>query len=229
MHGNPEINKPLPLNTVFISKNHAIRHNSNVYVYNGLNWNDYPEINLNKPRKHFHFLAKASWKIKNLAGAAEIAVKAKQNLVVLGGSRYKFYNFKRSPMYTLNYRIKYKGMVDNFEKIKYLEESKGLIFPVLWDEPFGLAIIESLYAGCPIYGANRGSITEIVTKDVGFLSNNYSEIINAMNTMEFTAENCHKYAKLNFNSNIMATNYLKLYSKILNGENLHTQNPIRTI
>src|SRR5690606_2511330 len=46
MHGNPAKGEKLPLNTVFVSKNHANRHNSDSYVYNGLLWEDYPKVDL---------------------------------------------------------------------------------------------------------------------------------------------------------------------------------------
>lgn len=152
MHGNAKKNDVFPLNTVFVSKNHAKRNNSEIYVYNGLLWDDYPKIDLTKNRDYLHFLAKASWKIKNLSGAAKIAVKSKNKLQVLGGEKWKMYNLKRKPLYTLNPKIKYLGQVDNFQKMEAMQHSKGLLFPVIWDEPFGLAMIESLYAGCPVFG-----------------------------------------------------------------------------
>ena len=145
IHGNLTKGDILPLNTVFISKNHAERNNSDVFVYNGLLWEDYPTIDLHKKRDYLHFLGKASWKIKNLSGAAEIAIKSKNKLKVLGGSKWKFYNFKRKPFYTLNPNVSYCGLVDNFQKMEILQYSKGLLFPVKWHEPFGLAIIEKEY------------------------------------------------------------------------------------
>lgn len=221
IHGNLTKEDVLPLNTVFISKNHAERNNSEVYVHNGLLWEDYPNIDLSKKRNYFHFLGKASWKIKNLSGAAEIAVKSKNKLKVLGGDKWKFYNFKRKPFYTLNPNISYCGQVDNFLKMEIMQNSKGLLFPVKWDEPFGLAMIESLYAGCPVFGTRKGSLPEIINESVGFLSNDIDEIIEAVKTKRFDPEICHAYAVENYNSKIMSENYLKLYEKILNGETLN--------
>src|SRR5690606_35140220 len=82
MHGNPAKGEKLPLNTVFVSKNHANRHNSDSYVHNGLLWEDYPEVDLTLKRNYLHFLAKASWKIKNLSSACEIAVKSENKMKV---------------------------------------------------------------------------------------------------------------------------------------------------
>ena len=65
--------------------------------------------------------------------------------------------------------------------MKIMSKSKDLIFPVLWNEPFGLAIIESSYAGCPLFGPNYGSIPELITEEYGYTNNSMSKIANKMN------------------------------------------------
>jgi glycosyltransferase involved in cell wall biosynthesis len=225
MHGNTAKEDKLSLNTVFISKNHAERNHSNVFVYNGLLWEDYPRIDLKLKRDYLHFLGKASWKVKNLKVAAEIAIKSKNKLKVLGGEKWKMYNFKRKPFYTLNPNISYYGFVDNLLKMEIMQHSKGLLFPVKWDEPFGLAQIESLYAGCPVFGTKKGSLPELINEDIGFLSDDINKIIEAVKTKKFDPVICHEYAIKNFNSKIMTENYLKLYQKILAGETLNKTAP----
>ena len=67
-------------------------------------------------------------------------------------------------------------MVGGNKKNRLLQHSKGLIFPVKWDEPFGLAITESLYCGCPVFGTPYGSLPELVPSDVGFLAEDMNDI-----------------------------------------------------
>jgi len=91
MHGNTNDQKPLHSNTVFVSSNHAARFGSSCYVYNGLDWNDYPLPNFKKERSYFHFLGKAAWRIKNVQGAIDIILATpKEKLKVLGGYRFNF-------------------------------------------------------------------------------------------------------------------------------------------
>ncbi len=225
MHGNPGKGKNLPLNTVFVSENHARRHGAEAFVHNGLLWEEYEKIDLNKNRTYFHFLGKASWKVKNVAGAAEIAVKAKQKLKVLGGNRWKLSMLKRNPYYLLHTNLEFLGMVDDQTKMKVMQESKGLIFPILWDEPFGLAIIESLYAGCPVFGTKRGSLPELINEEVGFLSDSIDELSQAVIEKKFNSEICHMYANENFNSRKMTEKYLYYYNEILNGRDINSQVP----
>lgn len=223
VHGNPSFGELLNIQSVFVSYNHAERYGSTAFVYNGLDWNNYPKVNLNQPRKHFHFLANAAWRVKNVKGAISICKKARQQLAVLGGHRF---NLKMGLRLTFDTHVQFKGMVDNQQKARYLAESKGLIFPVLWHEPFGLAIIESLYFGCPIFATPYGSLNEMVNKDVGFLSASADELAMALlNADDYNKNLCHDYALENFSSEVMTNAYIKYYEKVWNGEQLNEKEP----
>ena len=77
-------------NPVCISKNQADMNKINTYVYNGLNWSDYGNFPINTSRNYFHFLGKATWKVKNFTDAAKIAVKSNNELRVLGGEKWSY-------------------------------------------------------------------------------------------------------------------------------------------
>jgi len=223
IHGNPPAQFEQDIQSVFVSKNHAERFGSKAFVYNGLDWNNYLKPNFNQKRDAFHFLGKAAWKVKNLKGAIDIAKKAKENLMVLGGYRF---NFKMGWRFTFDTHVSFKGMVDNTTKAKYLNASKGLIFSVLWHEPFGLAIIESLYFGCPVFGTPYGALPELVTKEIGFLSNVEEELVDAIKGVkDFSASTCHDIAQSQFSAEKMTVNYLNCYEKVLNGERLNLNQP----
>lgn len=222
-HGNPAFGEKLNIQTVFVSKNHAERYGSKAFVHNGLDWDNYPKTNLNQERKGFHFLANAAWKVKNLKGAIAITQKAEEKLTVLGGERF---NFKMGWRFTFDTHVSFKGMVNDTEKAKYISKSKGLIFPVLWHEPFGLAIIESLYFGCPVFATPYGSLKEMITEDFGFLSSSENELANAIhNSTSFDSAKCRDYALDTFSANAMCDQYLKLYERVLNGEKLNNSLP----
>ncbi len=223
-HGNCTDFNEFNLNTVFVSKNHADRFNSNSYVYNGLDWDEYGKIDFKNKRSYFHFLGKAAWRVKNVRGAIDI-IKATDNekLYVLGGTRL---NFKMGFQLILHPRIKFFGMINDAKKLSILKCSKGLIFPVRWHEPFGLAIIESLYCGCPVFGTPYGALPELVSPDFGFLSNQLTDFLDPIaNIDSYSREKCHEYALENFNSKKMAESYLEKYTAILNGHNLNSSNP----
>ena len=212
-------------NTVFVSENHARRHGSRSYVYNGLDWSEYRKPDLRNERQFFHFLGKALWRVKNVRGAIKVARKAGEGLKVLGGSRWNL-GRPRFALVTPHLSVSFEGMVDNDRKGYFLNESKGLIFPVRWHEPFGLAISESLYFGCPVFGTPYGSLPELVGEEFGFLSASSSELAKAVREAgQYSRERCHEYARDCFNSKVMARQYLERYERVMNGESLNDEQP----
>ena len=222
-HGNTNSPCTFDKNTVFISANQASRFHGSVYVHNGLDWDNYEKPKLNAKRSYFHFLADASWKVKNLKGAIDITKRAKEKLVVLGGNRI---NFNMGFRFTPDLHVLFKGKVDNAQKAKWLNESKGLLFPVLWHEPFGLAIIESMYYGCPVYGTLFGSLPELVSPQYGVLSNSISTLADALKSAtSFSPTQISEYALSHFNSRTMCINYITMYEQVLNGKSIHAASP----
>lgn len=141
----------------------------------------------------------------------------------IGGKRF---NFKMGMRFTFSPKISFYGMVGGEKKDKLLNGYKGLIFPVRWHEPFGLAIIESLYFGCPVFGTPYGSLPELVPPEVGVLSNNKNTLIEAIkNSQDFSPIACHNYAVKKFNSKKMALSYIDKYERVISGETLNKTNP----
>lgn len=226
LHGNTNDQNPLDINTVFVSKNHASRYGSASYVHNGIDPADYGDPGLNQPRNYFHFLGDAAWRVKNVRGAIRIAQKAKIKFRVIGGKRF---NFNQGVRLTFDPGIRFEGMLGGVEKNNLLKGSKGLIFPVLWNEPFGLSIVESLYFGCPVFGTPYGSLKEIIHPSVGVTSNSLSTLVDAVqNTDQFSPKICHDYVMENFTSTQMTANYLNKYEMVLNGQYLNDTAPILT-
>lgn len=223
IHGNPRDNDFIPQNTVFVSKNQAERYHSKHFIYNGIDWDLYDKPDLNNKRANLHFLGKAAWKIKNLKASMYIAKKAGYKLDVLGGYRF---NLKMGIRITLDPRIRFHGMVDNKYKSKILNKSNALLFPVLWHEPMGLAVIESLYFGCPVFATPYGSLPELVGSEFGFLSNKADELIEAVkNLSSYDRKKCHEYARDCFNPKVMTDKYLDYFEKILNNQVFKEEKP----
>jgi len=221
--GNTNQSRKFNMNTVFLTRDHAARHNSAAFVYNGIDPDDYGTPDLQNRRAYFHFLGKAAWRLKNVRGAIHIARRSGNRLAVIGGQRI---NFKMGFRMTLDPAVTFHGMLGGEQKNNVLNGSKGLLFPVLWHEPFGIAIIESLYFGCPVFGTPYGSLPELVPSDVGFLSDSRSRLIDAAKQAEsFDRKRCHEYVMEHFTSKRMALDYLALYEKILNGEAVNPAQP----
>ena len=218
-----------PKNTIFLGELHAKRSGGSADVYNGLYWTDYGKPNLNKPKsKYVHFLANAKYKDKNLKDSIAIARHANTPLHAIGSKRYslKYKKGKYEPYFYWGSDLTFYGMLGGEQKNQVIKNSSALLFPVLNYEAFGLAMIESLYLGCPVIGSHCGSVPELIISDVGISTQSKNEMINAIKNIEvFNRKTCHEYAQETFNHLVMSKKYLQYYDMVLNGQNLHDKEP----
>ena len=115
---------------------------------------------------------------------------------------------------------------------------KAQLFPIKWEEPFGLAIIEAMSCGTPVIAYNRGSVPEIVKDGVtGFIIEPEDGLPRGFNALEpeslviqkrgiegmveavkrvdeINTKECRTHVEEHFSLKIMAQHYLKLYKKV---------------
>ncbi len=230
IHGNGQKNEKFHKNTVFISRNHAERHGAKVFVYNGL---DPSELEFNsEPRPdRFLFLSKTSWKVKNLSGAMTYADQARQNLWVAGGERPFHLRARLFAQKLTGKDWRWVGAVTQAEKAHFLTQGKALIFPVLWNEPFGLVMVEALLSGTPVLANPYGSVPEILEFAPQCLLSNESSWLAALKgeIKLPSAKECREWALSKFDQKIMAREYLKLYERVASGEMLNEHDPMTKV
>jgi len=72
--------------------------------------------------------------------------------------------------------ISYVGFLkDPKEKQEFLGNAQALLVPSLFDEPFGMVMIEALACGTPLVGINSGAISEVISAKTGFVVERSSE------------------------------------------------------
>ena len=62
-------------------------------------------------------------------------------------------------------RIIFTGYVKHALMADYLRLADVAVIPSVWEEPFGLTVVEGMAAGLPIITTNRGGIPELVTNE----------------------------------------------------------------
>jgi glycosyltransferase involved in cell wall biosynthesis len=103
------------------------------------------------------------------------------------------------------------------EKVPLLRDSRALLAPIEWDEPFGLALIEAMLSGCPVVAFPRGSVPELVEEGVtGFLARDrreMAEIIRAGGPLDhFDRRRCRERAVERFGRDRMVEEYESVYA-----------------
>jgi glycosyltransferase involved in cell wall biosynthesis len=220
VHGNGKPGERFPANTVFLSADHARRHGGAIYVFNGLDPDEYRFEPAGKDGAYL-FLSRTSWRVKNVRGAIRLCRRAGVRLRVAGGHR---------PLSTrlaacVRPGIRWIGPVAGQRKAELLARADALVFPVTWDEPFGLVVAEALVSGTPVLASPRGSLPELVTPAVGALPASEEEWIEALRAgvRGWDPERCRAYALERFHFRRMAEEYEGLYGRVCGGERIHSE------
>jgi len=242
-HGRASEPRIFDRNTVFVSAHQAREHGGEVFVHYGLDFDAYGPPLLDHRRMWFHFTSSAQWSNRNLRGAVDLVSRIGSRLHVLGGTRF---NLREGLRTALSPSVRFHGHLSPGGRDALLNSSKGLVFPVLWPEPFGLAVIESLYFGCPVFGTPYGALPELLGRnmtgrkahngngtieafysDFGCLSVKKSELLEALkNADSYDRARCQAWVIENFSARHMAENYVRLYEQVLNKHSIHAESPV---
>lgn len=226
IEGNGQVGEKFHPNTVFVSRNHAERHGGKVFVYNGLDISELKISTKLRPNR-FLFLSKTSWRVKNLKGAVQLLTRYKQNFWIAGGDRPYWVRIFVFFKQLFGADWKWVGSVDQKSKAEFLVNGKAMVFPILWNEPFGIVITESLACGTPVLAHPHGSVAELLEFAPQCLmktEQDWKEALEGARQLPSPQE-CRSWVEAHFTQEKMAENYLQLYEKVKNGLPLHEHEP----
>jgi glycosyltransferase involved in cell wall biosynthesis len=218
LHGNMQLNESFPLpNWVCISADHARRHGRHTFVHNGLPVDEYP-LNTIAQRQAL-FFSKVKRKSKGIARTLKMARQFGWQLDVAGGNRLDLIK-AGGLLDSLSPKIHFHGEVGGTQKLALLQQAAFMVFPIEWDEPFGLAVVESMLCGTPVLGSPRGSMPELIVDGVsGQLCQTDADFARAADAvLHMDREQCRQFAADNFPIERCVAHYLELYHRVLQGE-----------
>jgi glycosyltransferase involved in cell wall biosynthesis len=112
--------------------------------------------------------------------------------------------------------VEYIGPADLKAKNELLGNSMAMLFPIQWNEPFGLAMVEAMACGTPVLAMPGGSVPEVVREGIsGHICRNVREMASRVLNLNFKPAAVRAYVEQNFSIEKMASRYAALYQDIL--------------
>lgn len=184
-------------------------------IHHGINVSKYRFAT--KKETYFSFLGRIV-PVKGVHAAIKIAKRTGIPLKIAGEVQPMFREYfeRRIAPHIDGKFIEYVGEANFTTKNELLTKSMAMLFPIEWDEPFGLTMIEAMACGTPVLAFSRGSVPEIVCNGVsGFSCRSLGEMVNRVPDLaKLNPSTIRKYAEEHFSVERMANAYLQLYSTI---------------
>jgi glycosyltransferase involved in cell wall biosynthesis len=202
LHGNRREGSRSTPNTIFLSADHARRHGGTAFVYNGV---DPSEFTFRSNKADYDLFLGRLHRIKGYHWAVDGAKRGGKQLLIAGGWRP-----------TLRRGLRFVGSVDGPEKAELLAGAACLWMPALWEEPFGLTLVEAMMSGTPVLGTRRGALPEVVTDEVGALGDTLDDLVRLRPAVgQCDPHACRSRAERWFSHTRMAEEYVRMYQHYL--------------
>lgn len=109
------------------------------------------------------------------------------------------------------------GVADAAAKRRLLAGAACMIFPICWEEPFGLVVIEAMVCGTPVVALRRGAVPELIRHgETGIIVDHPDELPRAISrARDLDPWLCRKHVEAGFTVEVMAEGYEAVYRKAL--------------
>lgn len=110
--------------------------------------------------------------------------------------------------------VHFVGEVTGSVKATLLRRARALVFPIQWEEPFGLVMAEAMACGTPVVATPAGSVPEIVVDGrTGLLAPDVDGLAAALRRVALLKPvHCRRHAEARFSLERMVRNYETVYA-----------------
>ncbi|MBD2459673.1 glycosyltransferase family 4 protein [Oscillatoria sp. FACHB-1407] len=189
-------------------------------VYNAVDLKQYPFVKTPVEEPYLAFLGRLTAN-KGVHVAIRVAQATGMKLKIAGtisdeegGQDY----FATQVKPHLGQQVEWIGSVNDQQKATFLGNATALLFPIQWDEPFGIVMTEALACGTPVIATKRASTPEVVLHGTtGFLCNDEADLIDAVGKLnQIQRADCRADCERRFSVEHMTDCYLNAYHDVLN-------------
>ena len=113
----------------------------------------------------------------------------------------------------LDAKIEYLGEVSHGRKVELLQNAQVTLFPIEWEEPFGLVMIESMACGTPVIATRHGAVPEVIEHGrSGLIVDHYREMAAAIEeAVRLDPIECRRYVEERFAPERMVQDYVGVF------------------
>lgn len=156
---------------------------------------------------------------KGIIEAMDLAETTGQRLIIAGPTHdEELFLQVITPRLKRNSLLQYVGPVGGTIRQDLLKHARCLLFPIQWEEPFGLVLIEAMACGTPVLALAKGAVPEILEQFPQMMCGSLLEMTHKLlhNNVPYTPEELRKYVGDRFSVSRMTNDYTWLYSKAIN-------------
>lgn len=207
------------LNPVYLSERalEKVGENKGYFAYNGINAEDF---DYSETKENYLLFMGLLYAHKGVNFALDIAEKTGQKLI-LAGPIYDmaYYQKEIKNRVQQNSNIIYVGSVGGVYKRNLLKNARCLLFPSVWEEPFGLVMLEAMASGTPVLAFANGAVPEILKDFPELICSNVEDMIHKVLTQKYPEPKVLRdYVVNNFSVERMAKSYIGIYRSVWKSE-----------
>jgi glycosyltransferase involved in cell wall biosynthesis len=115
--------------------------------------------------------------------------------------------------------IEYLGETSHAKKVALLQNARATLFPIEWEEPFGLVMIESMACGTPVIATRWGAVPEVIEHGrSGIIVDDYRKMAEALaDADELEPSECRRSVEERFSAERMVRDYEAAYAAAVEG------------
>ena len=187
-------------------------------VYNGIPVERYP---FREDKEDFLLFVGRVNREKGPEVAVEVAKRAGSRLVMAVAIKEKFeqeyWDVNVAP--NLSGEEEILGEITVEEKADLMSRARAVLFPIQWEEPFGLVMAEANACGTPVLAFPRGAAPEVIADgETGFMCTDVNEMVTAIARVgEIDPHACRARVEKMFSATAMTAGYEDVYRKVLGG------------
>jgi glycosyltransferase involved in cell wall biosynthesis len=111
----------------------------------------------------------------------------------------------------------YLGEVPHERKVELLANARAMVFPIRWNEPFGMVMLEAMACGTPVLAFREGAAPEVIDDGTtGFLCDDAAAMVEALGKLDqLRREDCRSAVEGYFSTERMVAEHVELYESLI--------------